>query len=144
MGSGLSIEGTLELRHHELDRPVHVRHPGGADRVRFFPPLCEDRLALPRERLLRRREDRGGARLRVLTERVLQREGLPARIANDPVPLALRGLPRGLRGGLRAQDFLKGLGLVQGGPFARHHGSLFKGLEIIVTSIRPNRIFRAE
>src|SRR3990172_6316399 len=97
IGSGLSIEGTLELGHHELHGPLDVRHSRRAKRVR-------------------RPDHRRGALVGLPTEPLLELQALPPSVADDAVPLARRRLFHLADLGLRALDFFERFRFVQGGP----------------------------
>src|SRR3989304_1975945 len=88
IGSGLSIEGTLELGHHELHGPLDVRHARSAKRVRLPASLREDGLAIPRDLRLRRPDHRRGALVGLPTEPLPDLDALPPTVGDDAGPLA--------------------------------------------------------
>src|SRR3990172_8892960 len=116
IGSGLSIEGTLELPHHEVRRCVDVLRAGDLEGLRLPPPLREDRLALLRQFLLRLAEDRGRPLVRLAPVAFLEVERLATGLPDDPVSLARRGLFHRADLALRLLDFTERFRFVQGGP----------------------------
>src|SRR3989337_2694798 len=91
IGSGLSIEGTLELPRHDLDGPVDVRHARGFQGLCLRAPLRKDRVPLLADHGVRVPQDRGRALVRLAAQAVLQFEGLAPGFPHNPVALRLRG-----------------------------------------------------
>src|SRR3990170_2803600 len=87
IGTGLSIQGTLELLDEPLDRTFNVRVGLRRQGGRLPAAPFEERCLLLREGALRFLQDLLVSLLRLDPEHVLELQGLPARGAEDPLLL---------------------------------------------------------